>query len=276
MPGTAIKSTTYGLVIGLLMFNTVAILGSAHACDYYYSITIAVNPTAICPSGCDLSPTTATATATLTLYGSPVSGKEVYFTASGTGGGHSHNGTRPVGTFSPSHGTTNANGQVTSTYTASIAGGTYTLQATSQGVFDTCSLDVRVSGLSLLGSGSYYTRKYCDVHHPEYHYGTSDTVSDLQGVASDFHAAYPSANYLVYNDMSLVKGGIFDYCSCPTCNGGHWQTPHSQHRVGRNCDLSNIEDYNTTQRNTLQSIIEQDYGGDVDPEGDHWHLTFPQ
>ena len=271
MPGRTGRSTRYSLLLGLFVFNVVAVCCSVHASNY--SVSVSANPTAVCPSDCGLSPTTTTATATVTHDGSPVSGTEVYFTASGTGGGHSHDDTRPAGTFSPSHGTTNANGQVQSTYTASLAGGTYTLQATCVGVFDTCSLDVRVSGLGLLGSGSYYTRKYCDVHHPEYHYGTTGTVSDLQGVASDFHAAYPSANYLEYNDMSLIKGGIFDYCSCPTCNGGHWQTPHSEHRTGHNCDLSNIEDYTPTQKTTLNTIIGNYDGGKID-EDNHWHLTF--
>jgi len=267
MPGPAVKPTRYGLLLGLLMFNIVAILGSAHACDYYYSITVTVNPTAICPTSCGLSPTTATATATLTLYGSPVSGKEVYFTASGTGGGHSHNGTRPVGTFSPSHGTTNANGQVTSTYTASIAGGTYTLQATSQGVFDTCSLDVRVSGLGSLGGGSYYTLVGATGTHPSNHYGTSGTRSALQNVATSFHDKCPEAPDLTYNDMSLVKGGLFDI-------NADWAPPHDTHRIGRNCDCSNADELTADQQNKLKECITDAAGTWAHHNCNHWHLTF--
>jgi hypothetical protein len=76
------------------------------------ALAVSTNYTQIYRTGSGLSPTTATVTATLTNNdtGAPVSGKTVTFTPN-------------LGTVSPTSGTTDGNGNVSTTYTAGAASG---------------------------------------------------------------------------------------------------------------------------------------------------------
>jgi len=115
------------------------------------------------------------------------------------------------------------------------------------------------------------------VHHPYYHCGYTsadcNTNPKLQNIATCFQDEYPDAVDLQYSDMSLVWGGLFDYCADP-CDGGHWAPPHSLHRVGKNCDCTNCEEFTGAQSEYLKGCVTGAGGQWALHNGNHWHLTF--
>jgi murein endopeptidase len=66
--------------------------------------------------------------------------------------------------------------------------------------------------------------------HEDSRWATPTMVQGLVAIADAYAAAYPGS-ILWYNDMSLPKGGLFDLNS-------NWNTPHSEHRLGGNTDVS--------------------------------------
>ena len=56
-----------------------------------------------------------------------------------------------------------------------------------------------------------------------------EAVTQLQHVADQYYAQV--AEQLLFNDMSLVYGGLFDI-------NANWTTPHQYHRLGTNCDIN--------------------------------------
>ena len=62
------------------------------------------------------------------------------------------------------------------------------------------------------------------------HYGTTLLVDALKNIAADYQKYYPGTRIRI-NDMSLKNGGKFDI-------GGEWKGSHSQHRIGKNADIS--------------------------------------
>lgn len=174
-------------------------------------LTVGLNPSAVRPG----ENTTVTVKVTKPS-GEIISNHPVSLTASAVihSGGHQHNTTRPVGSFSNTSGNTGSDGKFTTTYTASAFGGQERITATSgqySGITDTETLDVRIPGLVQLGTGTGYTLTGGTVYHPlnTNHYGTNTTVSALGTIASEYIALYPGS-VLRYNDISLEKGGLFD------------------------------------------------------------------
>lgn len=242
------------------------------------SVGVTANPTAIYPQGCDGSPTSTSITVTVKRpNGTPWSGLNVSMAASTSGGGHSHTSgpARPVGTFDPSWGVTNAQGQFTSTYTSTIVAGSDYMSASvlvgSIRYYGGCTVTVRVPNLAAMSAGSYYDLVGATTDHPSNHYATSNTRTQLASVATDYYNLYPGDPDLAHNDMSLVRGGVFDLG--PNYDGTYWQPPHHEHRVGRNCDLSNSDNLPSSHLPDLEDII-NDHGGTKLNEGNHWHLTF--
>lgn len=245
----------------------------AQACSL--TVTVSGNPYAVYPRdtpGKTLADSQTTITVTVTQNGSPAPNKTVTMSASGiySMGGHVHDSSRPAGTFNPSSGTTDGSGHFQTTYTASRFGGSERIKATVEGVSGTWDLNVRVPYLSALSDGQYYDLTGQTSSHPNNHYGTSSTNTALPNIASDFAALYPNDPDLDYNDMSLAKGGLFDI---GPPYGSYWNTPHSEHRVGKNCDLSNILSIPSSHRPDLADVIGQNGGTYLD-ETNHWHLRF--
>jgi hypothetical protein len=158
-----------------------------------------------------------------------------------------------------------------STYTARLFGGEYKIKATMDGRTKsaTANLQVKVSGLQQLSDGANFNLVGSTAYHvlPNNHYGTSGANSDLIAIANDYANLYP-ASLLDYNDQSLPNGGLFDI---GPPYGSLWQSPHSYHRFGTNCDVRKST-VPQDRWESLQVIFER--YGTFAPEGDHWHLTL--
>jgi murein endopeptidase len=117
------------------------------------------------------------------------------------------------------------------THTASKFGGEERIEATVVGVTGAADLDVRVAGLVAMPAGANYDHLYRALPpHEDSRWATPTMVQGLVAIADAYAAAYPGS-ILWYNDMSLPKGGLFDLNS-------NWNTPHSEHRLGGNTDVS--------------------------------------
>ena len=182
-------------------------------------------------------------------------------------GGHLHLG-RPLGSLAASSGTTNSQGKFTTTYTASLFGGAEKISASAGGGSGNATLTVKVTGLSLLGSGTNYALVGATSTHPVNHYGNSTTNSKLPAIANQYAAQF-SGSVLNYNDMSLARGGLFDI-GPPF--GTLWNTPHVEHRLGKNCDVSK-SNVASSRWNALEIIFTENNVAFLE-ESDHWHLRF--
>ena len=116
------------------------------------TLTVVSSPVEVQPNGAG-----GTSTATITVSTSPAtSGKSITFSAvAHNNGGHiGHVGVRPVGSFSPSQGTTGGDGKASTTYTSAIVGGGVDITARINGTNATASkyLEVRVPDLGVIAT----------------------------------------------------------------------------------------------------------------------------
>ena len=238
-------------------------------------ITVSLDPSEVRPTGSGTPNITTVIVKTTDHQGNPIPDVSVTLEAEAVqySGGHQHNSSRKVGSFNPPTGTTDANGEFRSRYTASAFGGEEIIIAKVEECEpkeERASLTVRVPGLITLGSGANFILTGSTPAHPDNHHGTSTINSALETIANDYADSFPGFQ-LVYNDMSLVYGGLFDIGPRPGHPGWQlWHTPHSKHRTGRNVDLGLVS---IGRQNTLRRIIQRNKGS-IYPEGDHWHLTF--
>src|SRR5260370_33187349 len=186
-------------------------------------------------------------------------------TAVDNSGGHQHVANRPVGTFSNATGTTDSNGQFTTQYTASAFGGSETIKGTVNGSSGSQALTVAIPGLAALGSGANYNLVGPTASHPSDHYGTATANTDLRTIANQYPAAFPGG-VLIYKDQSLPQGGLFDI-------NADWHTPHIEHRLGINCDVSETA-VPVANPTTLVTIFANNGSPNYLDEGNHWHLRF--
>lgn len=126
-------------------------------------------------------------------------------------------------------------------------------------------VNVKTSGLSSLAAGTDYELVGQTATHPENHYGVSGTIGNLQTIATQYRQEFPNDSLLLYNDISLVWGGLFDI-------GNDWAPPHSSHRFGYQADV---------QRSTIPEAhrarfeeIATANGARILIEGTHYHLDF--
>lgn len=164
-----------------------------------------------------------------------------------TGGHGHHDANRPKGSV-PASGVTDANGEIKLTFRASEVAGSHNITATC----DSCSnktadkkVDVRVPDLAPIApnppknaDGSYqYTFTAVDPGHVgssggrqrgEY-YLTAEAASNLDVLISNF--AEEGWGIVGLNDASLNWGGLYDLKN-------NWSSPHSEHRVGEEIDIS--------------------------------------
>lgn len=260
----------FSSVLGFAVAVLLGIAGTAARACTDYDVSVSCSPTQIAPIGAGQAGTTSTVTVHVVheVTGDPIRDTTVYMSASGLAnqGGHIHTaGTRPVGTFSPSSGKTNTNGYFTSTYTAGVVGGADNVRARCGDDSGGYNLSIAVPGLGELPPGDNYTLTGATSTHPYNHYGTNATRLALVSIANHYHADFPGAGALRYNDMSLVKGGLFDIYA-------DWAPPHDEHRAGTNCDLS-MSNVPAENRATLAQIVAL-YDGSYLDEGNHWHLRF--
>jgi hypothetical protein len=225
--------------------------------DNVQSVTVTLNPATVLPGG--------QSTVTVTLQPA-ASGISVSISISGSlySGGHQHSA-RPTGTASSYSGTTDSNGQWTTQYTASAFGGADTIAGIWGTMVDQKTITIAVPGLASLGGGSNYSLVGSTTTHPSNHYGTPTANSDLVNIANQYAAAFPGGS-LNYNDQSLIQGGLFDINT-------DWATPHVEHRLGINCDVSEAN-IPAANRATLTAIFTNNGSPNYLDEGTHWHLRF--
>jgi len=147
-----------------------------------------------------------------------------------------------LGSFGASSGTTNSQGKFTTTYTASQFGGAEKISASAGGGSGNATLTVRIPNLLLLGAGSNYALiggGAAAPAHPVNHYGTITFITNLTNLAANYHNDFPALDVIGINDMSLVRGGLFDI-------NNNWAQPHMEHRVGINADIRANSCFNRT------------------------------
>lgn len=187
-------------------------------------------------------------------------------------GGHFHLG-RPLGSLAASLGTTDSQGKFSTTYTASLFGGGEIIRATSGLATGFATLSVQVPGLvELTTSSASYSLVGSTTTHPGNHFAKQNVINSLIAVADQYFVEV--GQQLLFNDMSLVWGGLFDIGSvpsCPTCP--FWAPPHNFHRTGRNCDINPFPLNNETR---FIELVNGE-GGNVIRDCDagcNYHTTF--
>ena len=89
---------------------------------------------------------------------------------------------------------------------------------------------MRVPGLSALGANSNYALIGSTTTHPSNHFGVLAFNTNLTNLAAAYHNEFPALDVIGVNDMSLVRGGLFDI-------DANWQQDHIEHRLGINTDI---------------------------------------
>jgi hypothetical protein len=243
------------------------VLGEPPPAPFRAPASLSVNPVEVRPRGTD-GVNTAMVTVTGAAPGSRLLRPTV--TAVANSGGHQHNDQRPMGTISPASRTADASGRADFTYRSNQSGGTETITANVAGDVVQANIDIRVPDLLELTAGADYDLVGQTANHPDNHFATAATIASLQQIAANYEAHKVANNLpgwprVAYNDISLVRGGIFDI-------NGDWAPPHQTHRNGRIVDFR-INNLNAAQRAVLRGIINAE-GGAILNEGNHWHLTF--
>uniref|UniRef100_A0A7C3KBG3 Uncharacterized protein n=1 Tax=Oscillatoriales cyanobacterium SpSt-418 TaxID=2282169 RepID=A0A7C3KBG3_9CYAN len=193
-----------------------------------------------------------------------------------SGGHFSHSSTRPTGTFTATQGTTNANGVFETSYTAPIFGGTMMIRGTMRSVSKQQFLNIYITGMQELGSGSNYVLTGATTTHPANHFGTALAVANLPQIANDYKAVYPTSADVEFNDMSLINGGKFEI-------PGSWSetASHQEHKLGKNCDipygkpnLIQTTEQQSEMENILRRYNSRNFLKHVAPDPLHYHARF--
>jgi hypothetical protein len=156
------------------------------------------------------------------------------------------------------------------TYTTSPFSGVEQIQVVSSDASLSVTLDltVQIAGLQPLPAGTGYQRCCSKAVHPDSHNGTTAANDHLVAIGVAYAAQYPGS-VLLYNDMSLPNGGLFDI---GPPYGQLWQTPHSEHRLGLNCDVDKNSE--TSSRSAFLEDLFGLHSPNLLDEGSHWHLRF--
>jgi hypothetical protein len=230
-------------------------------CAPQIKLSITLNPSSVRPNSI-----TNVVVFVTDLQDNPIANHPVSLSAEAVlnSGGHIHNGNRPIGVFGAKSGRTGSDGKFTTLYTATAFGGEERITAKSDEVPNldiSVDLDVRVKGLVELSGGTNYSLVGQTSTHPNNHYGIKRTINALISIANQYASRFPGQR-LYYNDISLVKGGLFDI-------KGNWKPPHKTHREGKNVDVR-IPRYEIE----FCRIVRR-YGGEHlrEPHPLHYHLT---
>lgn len=121
------------------------------------------------------------------------------------------------------------------------------------------TLDVGVKGLGRLSdpvpNEHYFKLRGGMDTHPEGHWGTGDTIKKLKEIAEEYYKR--SGIILSINDISLPRGGLFDY-------EGTWEPPHSSHRTGTDADINRLG-IDCNEDDKLERAVEKVAGGKSRP-----------
>lgn len=208
---------------------------------------------------------------------------------------------RPLGSYSRTTGRTDNNGNLTSVYTAPEHSGEFGIQVSSPDTNETLQADVTVkvpNFTELAGptGNDGYVLTGSDTYHPSNHWGKPSAIASLRQIGIDYRdTLFPEATnpngvpgdrVLRFNDVSLKWGGKFDI---PLRAGDvpRWRTlsSHGEHRVGINCDISDVTIPNDTvtvngqQRNRWQ-VVEEIFANNGSSRTNrehcrnHWHVRF--
>jgi len=137
-------------------------------------------------------------------------------------------------------------------------------------------IQAKVPALVALPDSDLYSSTGATKAHPFNYYARQDVIDKLKNIAKEYSETFPKALGLVFNDMSLPWGGLFDIGEevlCPDdkpCK--YWVAPHRSHRDGYNVDLK-TNGLTAGQLIQIKSIAEKQ-GASVLDEGNHYHLNF--
>ncbi len=136
---------------------------------------------------------------------------------------------------------------------------------------ETASMDILVPSLQELPLDPSYVLGGNNQLHPFNHYATINTVAAISALGKQWRKTHASANKLVFNDMSLKWGGLFDVF-------GNWTGSHSNHSFGTALDLSK-RCVKKSNRAALIRLMD-DLGFTVQSEGNtldeqnHYHIQY--
>ena len=217
------------------------------------------------------------------------------------GGHQNHITTRPLGIFIPTSDKTNANGEVSSVYTAPQHAGIIRIRMSSPETDGGKEGDitVRVPGLEELpgptGNDGYVLTGR-DTFHPSNHWSKPRVNASLRQIGIDYRNrlfpestnpnGVPIESVLLFNDTSLKFGGKFDIRLIPS-DVPRWRTgnAHDEHRVGINCDISDrtvpndrVMDGDRMRRRweVVEDIFFRNGSSRTNREHcrSHWHVRF--
>lgn len=199
-------------------------------------ITTRVFPTDVLPQKAGSDKTTSTIMVSLNKP-APADGCNVKFTVEPIeqSGGHSHSGSRPKGTVTPNSISFSSGemGAKNATYKSSEVSGEEKIKVkVNEKDNSETTINVKVPGLEPLQSSIVYNLSQSPdaaITHPSNHYGLPSTNDAVFNMAFDY--LYETDALLGINDMSLEKGGLFDYRAT-------WAPPHSSHRKGTSVDIN--------------------------------------
>lgn len=133
--------------------------------------------------------------------------------------------------------------------------------------------DMKVPYLEEIKAGTGYTLGGTTPQHPSplNHYVSSDFKTQLLQIGKTWKATCSNSEPLIYNDMSLPWGGLFDI-------KGTWAPSHKLHRFGNNADVSKkwVRKGNRVKLVQMMCNYAQVHSeGDGEKEKDpHYHLTL--
>jgi hypothetical protein len=117
--------------------------------------------------------------------------------------------------------------------------------------------------LTEAASAGFYEPKEFPGRHPRL---------QILTIADTYAGEFPGS-ILQYNDQSLPWGGLFDIGPTQNCqNCVFWQTPHSSHRLGTDCDIDKSI-VPVERRARVRQIID-DQADIPEEDGAHWHARF--
>lgn len=200
-------------------------------------------------------------------------------TARQDSGGHIsslHSSDRPTGRHVPSEGyVSEQTGYLNATYYAPEVGGVVQSIIHCATGWGGCSDGTVTFGVGLqtledLGQGSGYTLTGAKTPHPSNHWGVPNFLSAVRAVATLFARDYPDSP-LLYNDISLEYGGVFDVATTNQA-GYDWTPPHSSHRLGTNMDIGIPR--GNAQRALLLRLYQTEGVRVLQEDAYHWHLMY--
>jgi Penicillin-insensitive murein endopeptidase len=181
-------------------------------------------------------------------------------------GGHNHSG-GPVGTLDRASVVVGLGEEVVNFEAPLVSGMISITGSWSTGYSETDFFDVGIDGLVSMPRSKGIVLIGATKSHPDNHYGVPALIEKLQILGLGYFEKF-SKNLFV-NDMSLVRGGIFDIKT-------NWTKPHATHNTGKHVDL------NSTSMNELEKTFFKSKALELGfsvllhepPEPPHWHLTL--